>query len=92
MALKVTASEFVVTPPNKRRFQKIKDPTEIIRFTDSYDEISGKTVRTVNPPVYSGSTVLFETYEDLHQANSGEYGGITYGTVRYLESDFSQAE
>ena len=60
----------------------MKDSTDLIRFTDSYDEISGKTVRTVNPPVYSGSTVLFERYEDLHQANSGEYGGITYGTDR----------
>lgn len=60
----------------------MKDSTDLIRFTDCYDEISKKPVRTVNPPIYRGTTVLFESYEDLHQANLGEYDGITYGTDR----------
>ena len=36
----------------------------------------------VNPPVYRGSTVLFESYSDLKDAVSGRYKGITYGTDR----------
>lgn len=37
-------------------------------------------IKTVNPPIYHASTVLFENYEALMQANEGTYPGITYGT------------
>lgn len=39
-------------------------------------------VTTINPPVYSGSTVLFESCEDLWRACEGTYPGIVYGTDR----------
>ncbi len=38
--------------------------------------------RTVNPEQYRGSTVLFESHDDLCQAGRGEYPGVTYGTDR----------
>jgi len=60
----------------------MKDSTELIRLTDYYDEVNGKIVKTINPPVYNASTVLFENYEDFFLANSGEYEGISYGTDR----------
>jgi len=60
----------------------MKDSTELIKLTDYYDEINGKRVKTVNPPVYNGSTVLFEKYEDMVLARSGKYDGIYYGTNR----------
>ena len=41
-----------------------------------------KPVNTVNPPVYSGSTVLFADYDEMLLANAGKYDGITYGTDR----------
>ncbi|MBC8443728.1 MAG: cystathionine beta-lyase [Deltaproteobacteria bacterium] len=37
-------------------------------------------IKTINPPVYHASTVLFNNYEALRQANEGTYPGITYGT------------
>jgi cystathionine beta-lyase len=36
--------------------------------------------KMINPPIYNGSTVLFDTYEDLVAANQGKYPGIYYGT------------
>lgn len=60
----------------------MKDSTELIRLTDYYDEINGKKVKTVNPPIYNGSTVLFDKYEDMVLARSGKYDGIYYGTNR----------
>jgi cystathionine beta-lyase len=60
----------------------MKDASKLIHSVDHPDESQSKAVRTVNPPVYSGSTVLFANYEDLLLANSGKYEGITYGTDR----------
>ncbi|MEA3361066.1 MAG: cystathionine beta-lyase [Thermodesulfobacteriota bacterium] len=60
----------------------MRDSTELIKLTDYYDEINGKRVKTVNPPIYNGSTVLFEKYEDMVLAKSGKYDGIGYGTNR----------
>ena len=60
----------------------MKDSTELIGFDDYCTEVNGKMVKTINPPVYKGSTVLFRQYEDLVQANRGEYEGIAYGTDR----------
>lgn len=34
----------------------------------------------INPPIYNGSTVLFEDYNALHSDHLGEYKGISYGT------------
>jgi cystathionine beta-lyase len=60
----------------------MKKSTELIGFNDYCNEVSGKKVRTINPPVYKGSTVLFQGYEDLAMANKGQYDGISYGTDR----------
>ncbi len=43
----------------------------------TYDNVP---VKTINPPVYHASTVLFDAYEDLAAAGRGEYPGLTYGT------------
>ena len=39
-----------------------------------------KGFKMINPPVQSGSTVLFKDYEALFQASQGKYKGIYYGT------------
>ncbi len=70
----------------------MKDSTGLIRSADDHKEFDDKPVRTVNPPVYSGSTVLFANYEDLLLANSGKYDGITYGTDRLpTQRDFEES-
>ncbi len=56
--------------------------TELITFQGYCNEVNGRAVRTINPPVYRGSTVLFENYEDMIQANRGAYEGVSYGTDR----------
>lgn len=60
----------------------MKKTTKLIGLHDYYDEIAGKQVKTINPPVYTGSTILFDSYEDFLQANAGNYQGICYGTDR----------
>ena len=60
----------------------MKSITELIRMDGYRDVVGGKAVKTVNPPVYAGSTVLFETYQDMVRAKSGRYEGVTYGTDR----------
>jgi len=70
----------------------MKDSTRLIRSTGDHKELKEKPVRTVNSPVYSGSTVLFANYDDLLLANSGKYDGITYGTDRLpTQRDFEEA-
>ena len=59
----------------------MKDSSKLIHSVGHHLE-SLKPVRTINPPLYNGSTVLFDSYEDLMLANSGKYDGITYGTDR----------
>lgn len=56
--------------------------TDIIGQTAHFNRIGGKDTRTVNPPLYTGSTVLFDNYEDFQLAGKGQYGGIVYGTDR----------
>jgi cystathionine beta-lyase len=56
--------------------------TEIITPGDDAESCGRLSVQTVNPPIYSGSTVLFERYEDLLLANAGEFTGVCYGTDR----------
>ena len=40
------------------------------------------TATTINPPIYKGSTVLFDDYRQMVQVGRHEYEGITYGTDR----------
>jgi cystathionine beta-lyase len=56
--------------------------TEVITPCKDAASCGRLTVNTVNPPIYSGSTVLFDSYEDLLQANAGKFAGVTYGTDR----------
>ena len=60
----------------------MKRTTRLVSF-DPYDqgENSGQ-LKTINPPIYRGSTVLFKSFADLTLANSGNHQGITYGTDR----------
>ncbi len=60
----------------------MKDTSKLIQSDYHEVESQSKPVRTVNPPLFTGSTVLFDSYEDLKLANSGKYDGITYGTDR----------
>lgn len=41
-----------------------------------------KKPEMINPPLYRGSTVLFENYENLLLANENKYDGSVYGTDR----------
>ncbi len=45
-------------------------------------ELDLPPTRTVNPELYRGSTVYFDSYADLRRAGRGEYRGVTYGTDR----------
>ena len=58
----------------------MKEQTRIIRNLWPDREIS--TATTINQPMYKGSTVLFDRYEDMAKARRGQYDGITYGTDR----------
>ncbi len=70
----------------------MKESTRLIHSTGGGAEINGRTVKTVNPPVHRGSTVLFDSYEDLRLASSGQYPGITYGTDRLpVQRSFEEA-
>lgn len=60
----------------------MKDQTIAINSCRPDNEINDRKVNTINPPVHNGSTILFETYEDLSLANQGKYSGLTYGTDR----------
>ncbi len=41
-----------------------------------------KQTTMINPPLYRGSTVLFDTYEHMQLSASGNYDGSAYGTDR----------
>lgn len=43
-------------------------------------DLEKKIVTTINPPIYTGSTVLMDCFEDLDLAGQGKYDGISYGT------------
>ena len=62
--------------------EKIHIATQLIEDKQHFDTVGGKTTKTINPAMYTGSTVLFDTCEDLNLANAGEYPGIVYGTDR----------
>jgi cystathionine beta-lyase len=70
----------------------MKDASKLIKSAN-HDHVTGtKPARTINPPLHTGSTVLFENYEDLQLANAGKYEGITYGTDRLpIQRAFEEA-
>ncbi|MCF6265257.1 MAG: cystathionine beta-lyase [Desulfuromusa sp.] len=60
----------------------MKQTTRLVNFDSFYQDEGVDQLKTINPPVYRGSTVLFKSFEDLTLANTGKYNGITYGTDR----------
>lgn len=56
----------------------MKASTRLMRTPD----LDLAPTRTVNPELYRGSTVYFDSYADLLRAGRGEYPGVTYGTDR----------
>jgi len=61
----------------------MQEETKIINHFWTADTKGSSLPTTVNPPVYRGSTVLFDTYEDMCLAGKGLYDGPTYGTDRF---------
>ncbi|KJS03290.1 MAG: cystathionine beta-lyase [Desulfobulbaceae bacterium BRH_c16a] len=51
-------------------------------LSKSWPQRDATPATTINPPVYKGSTVLFNSYEDMLKAGRHEYEGISYGTDR----------
>lgn len=60
----------------------MKEETKIINHFWADDTHGTILPTTVNPPVYRGSTVLFDNFEDMCLAGKGAYDGPTYGTDR----------
>ena len=54
--------------------------SKIVGFHDYRDSHGGHKIRTINPTIQSGSTVLFDCYEDMKFSHQGQYSGVTYGT------------
>jgi cystathionine beta-lyase len=65
------------TPPEPA---KLKAATRISGKT--WPERDRTTAITINPPMYRGSTVLFDNYNEMLKVGHHEYEGITYGTDR----------
>ncbi len=61
----------------------MKTYTKIINHFQTADTSGSRLPTTINPPVYRGSTVLFDNFEDMCLAGKGQYDGITYGTDRF---------
>ena len=55
-------------------------PSELIGWNDYSYSHGDREIRTINPSIQSGSTVLFESYEDMQLHDKGQYPGVTYGT------------
>ena len=51
-----------------------------VGWTDYTLKYGGRKIKTINPDVQSGSTVLFENFEDMQLALEGNYPGVDYGT------------
>lgn len=60
----------------------MKQTTSLVNFDSLYQDKEVNQPKTINPPIYRGSTVLFDNFADLSLANSGNHSGITYGTDR----------
>ena len=61
---------------------KMKQTTRLVNANSFSQDEEINQLKTINPPIYRGSTVLFDSFEDLTLANAGKYSGITYGTDR----------
>ncbi len=48
-----------------------------IDYTQKYGD---RKIKTINPDIQSGSTVLFKDFEDMQLALEGNYPGVDYGT------------
>ena len=48
-----------------------------IDYTQKYGD---RKIKTINPDIQSGSTVLFQDFEDMQLALEGNYPGVDYGT------------
>jgi cystathionine beta-lyase len=69
----------------------MRDVTRLIQ-SHGDDLTGGRPVRTVNPALQRGSTVLFERYEDMLAIGAGKYPGVIYGTDRMpVQRAFEQA-
>ncbi len=60
----------------------MKSTTRLINGSAFSQDEEITSLKTINPPVFRGSTVLFDKFADLTLANAGEYEGISYGTDR----------
>ncbi|SDP59402.1 cystathionine beta-lyase [Desulforhopalus singaporensis] len=58
----------------------MKQQTRLI--STIWSERDNSCAKTINPPIYRGSTVLFDSYRDMVNAGKNQYEGITYGTDR----------
>jgi cystathionine beta-lyase len=58
----------------------MKEETQLI--STLWPDRNSSRATTINPPLYRGSTVLFDCFEDMAKKGRGEYQGITYGTDR----------
>ncbi|MEE4254961.1 MAG: cystathionine beta-lyase [Desulfuromusa sp.] len=56
--------------------------TRLVNFDSYYHDKDVEQPKTINPPIFRGSTVLFKSFADLTLASSGNHKGITYGTDR----------
>lgn len=58
------------------------ESTKLINIDFNRCEIGEKQVKTINPPVYRASTILFDSIEDMNLVIKGKYPGLCYGTDR----------
>ncbi len=58
----------------------MKQETQII--AGNWPERDTTQAKTINPPCYKGSTVLFDCYADMLKSRRNDYAGISYGTDR----------
>ena len=54
--------------------------SELIGWNDYSYSYGDREIKTINPSIQSGSTVLFERYEDMQLIEKSQYPGVTYGT------------
>ena len=47
-------------------------PSELIGWNDYSYSYGDREIRTINPSIQSGSTVLFESYEDMQLHDKGQ--------------------
>ncbi len=69
-------------PENLDPGDEMKPATRLVNFDSSTQDGKVTLPKTINPPVYRASTVLFDNLKGLTLANAGEYSGISYGTDR----------